>query len=105
MYQLVFYVPRDHCEQVKRALFEVGAGRYHGYDSCSWQSEGVGQFRPMEGSSPFIGSIGKLERVVETRVEMVCEDSVLSAAIEALREAHPYEEPAFSFFSINGDIH
>lgn len=101
MYQLVFYVPKNHCERVKAALFEAGAGRYAGYDACAWQTEGEGQFRPLAGSSPFIGSVGTIERVAEMRVEMICDDSSLRASLAALKAAHPYEQPAFSFFEIN----
>lgn len=95
MYQIVFYVPASHVEVVKEALFAAGAGRIGNYDGCSWQVLGEGQFRPGEGSDPFLGSEGELERVPEFRVELVCGDDVLGAALSALREAHPYEEPAF----------
>lgn len=101
MYQLVFYVPADQCERVKSALFEVGAGRFGEYDSCAWQTEGQGQFRPLPGSNPYLGRVGTVERVTETKVEMVCDDSVLTAAVEALKAAHPYEEPAYTFFKVN----
>lgn len=104
MYQLVFYVPPAHCEAVKQAMFETGAGRVGAYDSCAWQTEGTGQFRPLPGSSPFIGQTGKLERVEELKVEMVCEEHALASAIEALIRAHPYEEPAFSYYEINPPV-
>lgn len=104
MHQLVFYVPADHCERVKEALFATGAGRYPGYDSCAWQTEGEGQFRPLPGSTPYLGGIGSVERVAEMRVEMVCDDAILPAAIAALKGSHPYEEPAFTYFEINHSI-
>lgn len=101
MFQLVFYVPESHLDVVKQAVFDVGGGRYESYDCCCWQSEGVGQFRPLKGSQPFLGQVGELESVVEFKVELICEDKVLSGVVEALVEAHPYEEPAFSFWQIN----
>ena len=100
MYQLVFYVPQSHLEQVKDACFSAGAGRYRHYDSCSFQTPGQGQFRPVEGSQPFLGTTGSLETVDEYRLEMVCEDAVILAVVEALLAAHPYEEPAFSVFPL-----
>lgn len=102
MYQLLFYVPKDHCESVKAAVFAAGAGRYAGYDSCAWETEGMGQFRPLAGSSPFIGSEGRIERVAEIRVEMICRDELLGGVLSALVEAHPYEQPAYSYFAVNG---
>lgn len=95
MFQLIFYVPESHLETVKKAVFNTGAGRYNNYDSCCWQVEGIGQFRPADGSSPFIGKQGSLEKVPEYRVEMVVEDSLMKKAAKALVEAHPYEEPAY----------
>jgi len=95
MYKLCFYVPESHLEAVKQAMFAAGAGRIGDYDSCCWQVEGTGQFRPLSGSEPFLGQQGVVERVAEYRVEMVCEDSCVKAVAAALLEAHPYEEPAW----------
>ncbi|HNC00548.1 MAG TPA: hypothetical protein PLS71_20045 [Leptospiraceae bacterium] len=63
MYQLVFYIPESHLEQVKEALFAKGAGSYKDYDHCSWQTPGIGQFRPLKGSNPFLGAIDNVEKV------------------------------------------
>lgn len=95
MYKLCFYVPESHLEAVKQAVFAAGAGRIGDYDQCCWQVLGQGQFRPLPGSDPFIGSQGEMESVPEYRVELVCEDGVIEAAVAALRGAHPYEEPAY----------
>lgn len=95
MYKLCFYVPESHLEVVKLAVFEAGAGRIGNYQHCCWQTVGTGQFRPMPGSQPFIGECGALEKVEEFRVEMVCADEAIQTAIAALRQSHPYEEPAF----------
>ncbi len=95
MYKLVFYVPEEHAERVKAAVFAAGAGRYRDYDSCSWQTTGLGQFRPLDSASPFIGRIGVLERVAEARVETICESGVVRGVVTALLAAHPYEEPAY----------
>ena len=95
MYLLCFYVPEDAVEQVKDAVFAAGAGRIGWYDRCSWQTLGQGQFRPLAGSNPALGRQGSLEKVLEYKVEMVCDAQYLDAAVRALRAAHPYEEPAW----------
>jgi hypothetical protein len=95
MYKLCFYVPEDYLEAVKNAMFDAGAGRVGDYDRCAWQVLGQGQFRPLDGSQPFIGQTGEVEKVAEYRVEMVCVEENISAVVAALRQAHPYEEPAF----------
>lgn len=100
MYKLCFYVPETHLEPVKEAVFDTGAGRIGDYDRCCWQVLGHGQFRPLEGSNPFLGKQGWVEQVSEYKVEMVCEDHLIEAAIEALLAAHPYEEPAFDVIAL-----
>lgn len=94
MFKLCCYIPESHVETVKTALFEAGAGRIGNYEHCAWQVLGQGQFRPLADSKPFIGAQDALESVAEYRVEMVCADEVIADVIDALRQAHPYEEPA-----------
>jgi structural toxin protein (hemagglutinin/hemolysin) RtxA len=100
VYKLGFYVPASHLEVVKQACFAVGAGRIGNYDSCCWQTQGQGQFRPLEGSQPYIGQTGEVEAVPEYRVEMVCSDELARAVVEAMIEAHPYEEPAWDLVQL-----
>lgn len=94
MHQLCFYVPESHLESVKEAVFATGAGRIGDYEACCWQTKGQGQYRPLAGANPYRGERGKLEQVAEYKVELVCSDALVSAAIAALKQAHPYEEPA-----------
>lgn len=100
LYQLVFYVPESHVDVVKQAVFTAGGGRFGCYDSCCWQVLGRGQFTPLEGSSPLIGQTEVLEQVPEYRVELVVAATHKCAVIDALRSAHPYEEPAFSVWAL-----
>lgn len=95
MLKLTFYVPLDSCEAVKNALFDVGVGRIGNYDRCSFETHGVGQFRALKGANPTIGKIGEIEKISEARVEMVMDDHILSMALKALKNSHPYETPAF----------
>jgi structural hemagglutinin/hemolysin toxin protein RtxA len=100
MYKLGFYVPQSHLESVKAALFDAGAGRIGNYEHCCWQVPGEGQFRPLQGSQPFIGRQGEVEKVAEYRVEMVCPEAHVRAVMAALRLSHPYEEPAFDLVAL-----
>jgi hypothetical protein len=95
MYKLAFFVPEADAETVKAAVFATGAGRIGDYDQCCFQTRGQGQFRPLAGADPHIGDVGRLERVTEVRVEMVCDDAVIRDAVTALKAAHPYEQPAW----------
>lgn len=100
MYKVCFFVPVDYTEKVKEALFNAGAGKIGDYDQCSWQSLGQGQFRALKNSQPFIGDLNKLEVVDEFKVELVCSAQNIKAAIEALKTAHPYEEPAYEVYKL-----
>lgn len=100
MYKICVYVPDNSVETVKQALFDAGAGRIGNYDSCCWQTEGTGQFRPLENSNPAIGSLNEIEQVQEVKIELVCEDDLVKSAIQAMRDSHPYEEPAFDVWEL-----
>lgn len=101
MYKLCFYVPESHLEAVKEAVFAAGGGRIGAYDSCCWQSLGQGQYRPLEGSQPFLGQTGCLERVAEWKVEMVVADERIHDAVKALKSSHPYETPAYDVWRLS----
>lgn len=100
MYKLCVYVPETHLEVVKQALFAAGAGRIGDYDSCCWQVAGQGQFRPLQGSAPYIGQAGQVETVAEYKVELVCADEFIASAVAAMKQAHPYEEPAYQVWRV-----
>jgi hypothetical protein len=100
MYSLVFYVPESHLEEVKEALFDVGAGAIGDYEACCWQVKGQGQFRPNANANPFIGVKSELETLAEYRVEMVLELSLKEVAIKALKAAHPFEEVAYHLIKV-----
>ncbi len=100
MYRIGVYVPESHLESVKDAMFAKGGGKYRKYDRCSWQAPGTGQFRPLKDANPYRGTPGKLEKLLEFRVEMVCEGKAVREVIEAMLAAHPYEEPAYDIVEI-----
>ncbi len=100
MFKLCFFIPETHVEQVKNALFNKGAGRIGLYEHCSWQVLGEGQFRPLKGSQPFLGKENQVEKVVEYKVEMVCEDDLIEDVVKELIKTHPYEEPAYEVYQL-----
>lgn len=95
IYKLVVYVPYSALSSMKQALFDANAGQYGNYDQCSWQALGEGQFRPLIGSNPYLGQQGEVEEVREWRLEVRVAEPDLHQVIAALRESHPYEEPAY----------
>jgi hypothetical protein len=95
MYKIIFFVPVTHVEQVKTTMFDQGAGEYENYKQCAWQVLGEGQFLPVEKANPFIGNNNQLTKVPEYYVEMICKQEIIHSVIAALKETHPYEEPAY----------
>tara|TARA_Y100000588_G_scaffold385810_2_gene479909 strand:+ start:766 stop:1095 length:330 start_codon:yes stop_codon:yes gene_type:complete len=94
-YLLSFYVPVKDSELVKSEIFKTGAGTLGQYEMSCWQTTGLGQFKPLPGSNPSIGSVNKLETVEEIKVEILCSDITIKSAVDALKKYHPYEEPAY----------
>ncbi|MFK3684797.1 NGG1p interacting factor NIF3 [Pseudomonas sp. NPDC088890] len=95
MYKLAFFVPASHVEVVKAAVFAAGGGRIGDYDHCAWQTLGQGQFRPLDGSQPYLGQSGQVEVVEEWKVELVVADELIAQVVAALKASHPYETPAY----------
>ncbi len=93
---------KKYCDSLKSAMFNAGAGKLGDYDCCAWQiSMGTGQFRPLKGSSPFLGKTNEIEKVEEIKIELVCKEDVLENVITAIKKSHPYETPAFQYWQVN----
>lgn len=97
--KLVVFVPRADADRLIDALAAAGAGRLGDYERCAWTAEGTGTFRPLAGAQPAVGEVGAVERVAETRVEMVLPQRLRAEVVTALRATHPYEEPAFDLLA------
>ena len=100
MYKLAFFVPDSHVEVVKAAVFAAGGGRIGDYDHCAWQTLGQGQFRPLDGSQPYLGQTGQVEVVEEWKVELVVADDLIAQVVIALKHSHPYETPAYEVWRL-----
>jgi len=100
VYKLAFFVPASHVEVVKAAVFAAGGGRIGHYDHCAWQTLGQGQFRPLDGSQPYLGQTGQVEVVEEWKVELVVADDLIAQVVAALRQSHPYETPAYEVWRL-----
>jgi dinuclear metal center YbgI/SA1388 family protein len=100
-FKVVTFVPPDRLDAVARAMFAAGAGRIGDYEQCSYRLQGEGTFFGAESTDPQVGEKGRLERVRETRIEMIVPAAKLPEVIAALRAAHPYEEPAFDVYPLH----
>ncbi|HVM28112.1 MAG TPA: Nif3-like dinuclear metal center hexameric protein [Mycobacteriales bacterium] len=98
--KLVVFVPEDDADALLDALAEAGAGTVGDYQRCAWTTTGTGTFRPLQGANPTIGSVGDVETVRETRLEMVLPRHARETVLRALVRAHPYEEPAYDVLEL-----
>ncbi len=99
-YKLVTFVPQTHKEKVVQALFEAGGGKIGVYEGCSFSTEGEGTFYAGEETHPFIGERGRLNRVPEVRVEVLFSSKTIEQGIKAMKQAHPYEVPAYDAYPL-----
>lgn len=98
--KIVTFVPTKNADAMRRALGEAGAGSLGDYRYCSFSFKGIGRFTPEQGANPHIGEIGQEQSTDEERIEVICERSKAKAVVQALRSAHPYEEPAFDIIAL-----
>lgn len=100
--KIVTFVPKNKLDAVSFAMAAAGAGRIGNYELCSFRTQGEGTFFGTESTNPKVGHRGRLEKVSETRVEMVALRNRLPEVIDALLRTHPYEEPAYDIYPLAG---
>lgn len=99
-YKFVVFVPVEAMAKVANAVFAAGAGWIGNYSNCGFHTEGTGTFLPLEGSHPAIGQQDKFEQVHEARFETIVPADKVQAVVEAMKQAHPYEVPAFDIYKL-----
>ena len=94
--KLEIFLPERHLEQVRQALWSVDAGHIGNYDRCLSCSRVESCWRPLEGTSPYLGAQGELCTQPELKIEVTCLASRVEETIQAVKQAHPYEEPVIN---------
>lgn len=90
---IVFGVPIAGLQLVLDAMAEAGAGVIGEYTYCSFSNEGIGRFKPSAAANPALGQREQINMEAEIRVETFCVREKAKAIVQAIRGAHPYEEP------------
>ena len=103
--KFVVFVPETHADIVRKAMGDAGAGLVGDYKYCSFSVKGIERYIPLDTAHPFIGIPGKLEEVIEERIETVCYKKDLDKIIRAVKKVHPYEEIAFDIYPLVLDPH
>ncbi len=98
--KLVTFVPEEHADKVREAIFNAGAGKIGNYDACSYNTIGEGTFRAGDDTNPYVGEKGKLHSEKEVRVETILPTYLKGRVVKALLKAHPYEEVAYDLYPL-----
>lgn len=101
--KFVVFVPASHTDHLAEAMAASGAGTIGNYSACSFRSEGMGTFFAGAGTTPAAGQAGSVNREAEVRLEMIAPATRKDAVAAALVAAHPYEEPAYDVYPVEGN--
>lgn len=98
--KIAVFVPEAYTMKVMEAACSAGAGKIGNYSCCTFGTNGTGTFLPNESAQPFVGEAGKLHWEKETKLEMICPESLINQVVQVIKESHPYEMPAMDIYNI-----
>lgn len=99
--KLVTFCPIAFADQVRKSVFDAGAGHIGEYNNCSFNTPGEGTFRSSEKANPFVGEKNTIHTEEEIRIEVIFPAHLQSTIIKALLNTHPYEEVAYDIFPLD----
>ena len=100
LYKVAVYVPKTHEMEVRKSLGDAGAGYIGNYSNCTFNTQGIGTFKPEDNANPFIGEVGIIEEVEEVKIETIVPQKILQKTIDKMIKAHPYEEVAYDIYKL-----
>ncbi|MCT4632893.1 MAG: Nif3-like dinuclear metal center hexameric protein [Firmicutes bacterium] len=103
-YKIVVYIPEENLDEFRGKILASGVGTIGNYDSCSFSSSGVGTFRPLENSNPYLGKQGEMEYVKEYKFEFMAGQDQLNSVVDKIKKYHPYEEVAIDIIKIENEM-
>lgn len=102
--KLYTYIPATHTNQVRDAIFEVGAGVIANYSENSFLVKGIGTFKGNKKSVPFIGEVDIRKEVEEDKLEIIFPTWLTNKVVDALKKTHPYEEVAYELIPLSNQL-
>jgi dinuclear metal center YbgI/SA1388 family protein len=102
--KLYTFVPHDHAEDVRAAIFNAGAGFIGNYSECSFNAEGKGTFKAGENTNPFVGEKNIRHEENEIKIEVIFPSYLQNSIVTALIKTHPYEEPAYDIITLSNSF-
>jgi len=98
--KLHVFVPTEHAERVRNAVFTAGGGYIGKYSECSFSVEGQGSFKGESNTNPFVGEPGSRHLEKETRLEVIFPYYLAGQIVAAMKSVHPYEEVAYDLVNL-----
>jgi hypothetical protein len=87
------FAPHAAMAPITRALGQAGFGTIGAYDHCFSITSVAGSWRPLPGSQPRSGEIGRISHGTEAKLEFNCPIEQAEKAVALILSVHPYEEP------------
>ncbi|MBU3804118.1 MAG: Nif3-like dinuclear metal center hexameric protein [Candidatus Cellulosilyticum pullistercoris] len=100
LYKGVIYVPCSHLEQVRDVVIKNMTCDIGKYAGCTFSKQGEGTFIPLEGSKPYIGETGYVEKVNENELSFIGTYQEVEHIIKEAKKVHPYEEVAVDVYPL-----
>ncbi|PHK49746.1 Nif3-like dinuclear metal center hexameric protein [Staphylococcus edaphicus] len=99
-YKVQVFIPKDHLSGFKHKLSEAGLAEEGDYQYCFFESQGNGQFKPIDGADPHIGELNQITTVAEYKLEFMIDEDQKQLAQQLIMKYHPYETPVFDFIEL-----
>ena len=101
-YKIAVYIPEKYSQELMESVNSIIEPFYPGYDMCFSISKVIGTWRPLEGSKPFLGEQGRIERAEELKIEFIIRAEDVERVLTTILEVHPYEEPSIDVIPCHG---
>ena len=100
VFKIEVFAPEDYAHKIMNAMAKAGAGRIGNYEHCFSITHVKGFWKPLENSSPYSGTPGKLSEAQEVKIETRCNQEDVGEVHKAILTAHPYEEPVINIIAV-----
>lgn len=99
-YKVQVFIPEANLTDFKSKLSKYGLAQEGDYEYCFFQSQGTGQFKPVNGANPYLGTMNEIESVNEMKLEFMISEQQQQLAIDLINQYHPYETPVYDLIQL-----
>ena len=100
-YKVQVYLPPEALYDIRDAVVKAGGGVIGNYSGCMSWWEVQSCWRSEEGAVPYNGEVGELTEGTVFLLEFRCDEAHIRAAVNRIKEVHPYERPVINVFLLD----